>query len=202
MLRASFLGLFLMMTNSAMADDDKISNFFVGLKTLSADFSQTVTTQSDQPPAFSAGTFYLDRPGRFRWAYTRPQGMFVVADGDRVWLYDPDLEQVSHQSQDDALRGTPALLLSDEDPVETHFEVIDLGERNGMTWLELIPRGKSSEVVKVMLAFKGEELDRLEMVDNFGQVTRFLFSNIERNPQLAEELFRFDPPPEIDIIGH
>lgn len=203
MFRACVTGLIcLLLSTAAGAGTDKLSIFFQGLKTLSADFKQTVVTTGDQPPAFSSGTLYLRRPGQFRWAYTRPEGMFVIADGDRVWLYDPDLEQVSHRSQEDALRGTPALLLSDEAPVSEHFEVVDLGARNGMDWLELIPRGETSEVIKVVVAFDGDRLDRMEMVDNFGQVTRFLFSNIRRNPQLADSLFVFDPPPEADILGH
>ncbi len=202
MLRACMAGIAcLLLSTTAGAGTDKLSEFFKGLTTLTADFNQTVVTTGDEPPFFSSGIFYLNRPNRFRWVYTRPEGLYVVADGDRVWLYDPDLEQVSHQSQEEALRGTPALLLSDDAPVEKHFEVVDLGMRNGMDWLELIPRTENSEVIKVLVAFKGEHLDRMEMVDNFGQVTRFLFSNVLRNPDLPQELFKFDPPPEVDILG-
>jgi len=202
MLHACMTGIFcLLLSTAASAGTNKLTEFFTGLKTLSADFKQTVVTTGDNPPAISSGIFYLNRPGRFRWTYTQPEGLFVVADGDRVWLYDPDLEQVSHQSQEDALRGTPALLLSDTAPVDNHFEVVDLGMRNGMDWLELIPLAENSEVIKVLVAFDGTRLDRMQMVDNFGQVTHFLFSNVQRNPDLAPELFQFDPPPEVDILS-
>jgi outer membrane lipoprotein carrier protein len=180
---------------------DRLRAFLEGLQTLRADFVQTVTAAGGLQAQSSRGSFYLNRPARFRWAYTEPEGQLVVADGERVWLYDADLQQVSHQSQSDALRGTPALLLSDTGPIDKHFELIELGQRLGLQWLELIPRGEASEIIKVLVAFDGENLVRLEMIDSFGQVTRFAFDNLQRNPQLDDALFRFDPPPEADILG-
>jgi outer membrane lipoprotein carrier protein len=180
---------------------DRLRAFLDGLQTLKADFVQTVTAAGGLQAQSSRGSFYLNRPARFRWAYTEPEGQLVVADGERVWLYDADLQQVSHQSQSDALRGTPALLLSDTGPIDKHFELIELGQRLDLQWLELIPRGEASEIIKVLVAFDGENLVRLEMIDSFGQVTRFAFDNLLRNPQLDDSLFRFDPPPEADILG-
>jgi len=190
--------------NAASAPDgaDRLESFLGGLHTLQADFVQTVVVPDGQQELTSRGTFYLSRPSRFRWSYSSPEGQLVVADGDRVWLYDADLLQVSHQDQDDALRGTPALLLSDTSPIDKHFETIELGPRIGLEWLELIPRGENSEITKVLVAFDGDTLERLEMIDSFGQVTRFFFTKLQRNPQLADELFRFNPPPEADILGH
>lgn len=196
-------GLFWAATLTQAADGGKrLEAFLDGLHTLQADFVQTVVTADGGAPLASRGTLYLSRPGRFRWSYLEPAGQLVVADGDRVWLYDADLLQVSHQAQEDALRGTPALLLSDTGPIERHFELVQLGERAGLEWLELIPRGENSEITKVLVAFDGQQLERLEMVDGLGQVTRFRFSHLQRNPTLADELFRFDPPPEADLLGH
>ncbi len=180
----------------------RLKAFLNGLHTLRADFVQSVTIPDGRRDLTSRGTFYLSRPARFRWNYDDPAGQMVVADGGRVWLYDAELLQVSHQDQADALRGTPALLLSDTAPIDKHFELIELGPRLGLEWLELIPRGEVSEITKVLVAFNGEKLERLEMIDSFGQVTRFAFSNLERNPTLDEDLFRFDPPSEADILGH
>jgi len=179
---------------------DRLSEFLDGLDTLQADFDQVVVSTSRQG-AVSKGTFYLSRPGRFRWSYSDPAGQQVIADGERVWLYDVDLAQVSHQSQDDALRGTPALLLSDTAPIEEHFEVIGLSGKAGLDWVELIPRSDNSEITKVLIAFNGDHLQQLEMIDSFGQVTRFRFRNIQRNPELPQDLFRFVPPTDVDILG-
>lgn len=195
------LGLLLWSTLACAADGPRLLNRFLeGLNTLQAKFRQTVIGAGHDRAMSSKGTFYLKRPGRFRWTYDEPAGQLVIADGDRVWLYDAELEQVSHQSQEAALRGTPALLLSGSGPVESHFEVVGLGSRNGLEWVELLPRGEESEIVKVLVAFRGEQLDRLEMIDNFGQITRFHFADIRRNPDLDPALFRFRPPPGIDML--
>jgi outer membrane lipoprotein carrier protein len=195
------LGLVSVSVPAGIAENPLV-RFLDGLKTLQADFAQTVLTPgAGDNLRISRGTFYLSRPNHFRWSYTQPAGQVVVADGSRVWLYDPDLSQVSNESQEEALRGTPAQVLSDTGPVDRHFEIVDLGERAGLAWIEMIPRSKQSEIVKVLVAFDGERLERLEMIDTFGQITRFRFSHVERNPVLSPTLFRFDPPPDVDILG-
>ncbi len=195
------LGLLLWSILVSAADGpQRLDRFLEGLNTLQAKFQQTVVSAGHDQAMSSQGTFYLNRPGRFRWTYDEPEGQFVIADGGRVWLYDAELEQVSHQSQEEALRGTPALLLSDSGPVERHFEVVGLGSRIGLEWLELLPRGENSEITKVLVAFRGDQLDRLEMIDSFGQITRFHFTDIRRNPELDPALFRFQRPPGIDML--
>ncbi len=179
---------------------DHLHRFLDGLDTLEAEFDQRVTNSDHSQDVRSHGTLYLARPGRFRWAYDQPDAQLIVADGDRVWLYDPELEQVSHQAQADALKGTPALLLSDRRPVETHFRVFDAGHRQGLDWVRLRPRDKDAVVHDLLLGFAGDRLVRLEMRDEFGQRTTFVFRDIKRNPRLDAALFRFDPPPEVDIL--
>lgn len=179
---------------------DRLHHLLEGLRTMQADFEQSVTTPDRPKALYSRGTFYLQRPGRFRWDYLDPAGQFVIADGKRVWVYDAELSQVSHQDQETALRGTPALLLSDTGPLEKHFSLVDLGRREDLEWVELTPQAQESDVAKVQVAFEGERLERLEMVDSFGRTTRFRFSHIQRNPTLATDLFQFTPPPGIDIL--
>jgi len=175
--------------------------FLDNLGTLQAKFEQSVLDQSHNQAERFQGVFYLRRPGQFRWDYSEPYEQLIVADGDRIWLYDSDLDQVSHRSQKDALSGTPAQLLSDASPIEDNFEVIDIGKSQGMAWVELIPRDKESQFVRILLAFMGQELRRMEMADQFGQVTRFQFYDIQRNLELPDELFEFTPPEGSDSYG-
>ncbi|KOR30897.1 hypothetical protein TI04_03620 [Achromatium sp. WMS2] len=180
-----------------------LTAFLDNLYTLQADFIQTViVNNSRRTTRTSRGTFYLSRPDRFRWNYSDPAGQEVVADGSRVWLYNPELEQVSHKSQASALRGTPALLLSSMAPIEQHFQVTSLGTHNDLEWIRLIPKNPDSEVSRVDVAFDGNNLDRFEMIDAFGQTTRFMFIHVQRNPRLNPRLFRFTPPPAVDILGN
>ncbi|MES9930688.1 MAG: outer membrane lipoprotein carrier protein LolA, partial [Candidatus Thiodiazotropha sp. 6PDIVS] len=166
-----------------------------------ADFRQTLQ-QPDYDQVFgSNGVFYLKRPGQLRWEYQTPSQQLIVADGSRVWLHDIELEQVSHRSQDAVLKGTPAQLLSDLGPVSQHFNVNELGDEGNLTWLELIPKDEEAQFSSVRLALNDNSLERMEMFDNFGQVTRFFFDNMLRNPELNDSLFEFEPPPLIDLIG-
>jgi outer membrane lipoprotein carrier protein len=188
---------------TAHAVDGKalLKQFLQGLTTLEADFQQTLEQPDQGGVLFSSGTFYLKRPGRLRWEYDPPNDQLIVADGKRIWLYDKELEQVSHRSQQAALKGTPAQLLSTIGPLEEHFEIKDLGVHAGLNWVELLPKDKDSQFRSVRLALNDKQLLRMEMADTFGQTTRFEFTHMQRNPQLDDKLFDFTPPPAVDLIG-
>ncbi|MCU7859154.1 MAG: outer membrane lipoprotein chaperone LolA [Candidatus Thiodiazotropha sp. (ex Lucinoma kastoroae)] len=201
--KASLLFFLLTLTQTIWADDgpQQLERFLKDLNTLQADFRQTLEQQDDGPVYISHGVFYLKRPGLLRWEYDAPGEQLIVADGDRIWLHDIELEQVSHRSQQAALKGTPAQLLSDLAPITDHFQVNDLGEQDGLSWVELLPKEKEAQFASVRLALNDNRLQRMVMVDNFGQTTRFFFDNVQRNPTLNDALFKFVPPSTIDLIG-
>lgn len=199
------LGLVLLLfahQGSAQTGLEKLHNFLAGLQTMQASFEQLILDAENNRDYRSSGTFYLSRPGRFRWSYEEPEKQYIVADGRRVWLVEEDLEQVSHRSQKAALKSTPAALLMGDDEVEKDFEITELGSRLGMTWLELTPKDEESQFLEITLAFDGDELSRLEMADKFGQITRFRFSRLEMNKVLDPLLFTFVPPPGYDVFSH
>ncbi|MEW8627809.1 MAG: outer membrane lipoprotein chaperone LolA [Candidatus Thiodiazotropha sp.] len=195
--------LFLSLSQTLWAESGirQLETFLQDLKTLKADFRQTLQQPDYDQVYASNGVFYLRRPGQLRWEYQTPSEQLIVADGDRVWLHDIELEQVSHRSQKAVLDGTPAQLLSGTGPISQHFEINELGVESELTWVELIPKGKEAQFSSVRLALQESRLERMEMFDNFGQVTRFFFDNMQRNPQLDDALFEFKPPPLIDLIG-
>lgn len=178
----------------------QLDAFFDGLVTLRADFQQRVIGPDFGSAMGSEGVFYLQRPGLFRWEYRQPPQL-VVADGDRVWLYDQELEQVSHQGQERTLRGTPAQLLVDTAPLEDYFALGEIERGGGLAWVELRPLDSGSEFERILLGFGDDLLRELEMEDSFGQITLFRFAGLERNPELDPKLFRFVPPPGIDVLG-
>jgi outer membrane lipoprotein carrier protein len=179
----------------------QLKNFLAGLDTLQAEFNQTILPAGEDTVYATSGVFYLQRPGKLRWEYEDPATQIIVADGKRIWLHDIELEQVSHRSQRAALEGTPAQLLSSTAPLEESFEMHEEGVIEEVTWLELLPKDKDAQFAKVRLGFQENELLQMEMFDSFGQVTRFFFFNMTRNPSLSSELFVFVPPPQIDLIG-
>ncbi|MCB1867916.1 MAG: outer membrane lipoprotein chaperone LolA [Gammaproteobacteria bacterium] len=185
----------------AAGGSEQLHRFLTGITSLEARFEQSVLNEEHTQAIRSQGIFYLERPNKFRWDYSEPESQQIVADGRQVWLYDAELKQVSVQNQNSALQGTPALLLISGDPVENSFEVIDIGRRQDMDWVELIPRDAESQFVRVLLAFFNGDLLRMEMADKFGQVTRFQFLDIKHNPTFKSTFFQFVPPRDVDIYN-
>jgi len=180
---------------------DKLHHFLETTKTLRADFTQTVVAKNGKKPQLSNGVLMLSRPGKFRWQIERPYAQLLVGDGDKVWIYDPDLRQVTVKKVGNALGSTPAALLVGGDSLAQNFTLREAGERDGLEWLEAIPKLPDSGFEKLQLGFAGSDLKAMELYDNFGQTTLLAFSRLERNPTIAPALFRFTPPAGVDVIG-
>ncbi len=196
-------GLMLLCTLAgAVTGVQRLSDFLAELGTLEARFEQSVLDTENNRTGLFHGVFLLKRPGRFRWDYVSPYTQTILADGKDIWIADDDLEQITQQRQASALRGTPALLLTEDVDIEAEFEVVDLGERQGLDWLELVPRDPESQFVRILLAFDDKQLVRMEMSDKFGQISRFRFFEMQRNPELDDDAFVFNPPPGYDLFEH
>ncbi|MDT8405294.1 outer membrane lipoprotein chaperone LolA [Sulfuriflexus sp.] len=195
--------LLLLMPLPALAGigDVRLKAFFEEVDSIRADFVQQVLNPQNQALQQTSGTMLLSRPGRFRWDYTQPYRQLIVANGEKVWLYDVDLEQVTVKKFDAAMGSTPALLLSSGANIEDNFSVRDLGMKNDLAWVELTPKNKDSGFEKLLLGFGEHNLQHMELQDSFGQLTRLSFTNIERNPELESAQFDFVPPAGVDVIG-
>ncbi|MEE9412347.1 MAG: outer membrane lipoprotein chaperone LolA [Methylococcales bacterium] len=168
---------------------------------LQADFSQSLlqnTIATDTQP--KTGVFYLSRPGLFRWNYHKPFLQEIVSNGKKVWFYDVDLEQVSVKTITKALSMGPALLLSGESSIADRFNLEQLPVTEGVAWLKLLPKDKISGFKSIKVGLKGNLLIEMLMEDDFDQVTRIVFSNIDIDPQFKSELFDFKIPAGVDVI--
>jgi outer membrane lipoprotein carrier protein len=195
------LALLSLSTAAARADGiAELKDYLSGLNALSADFRQITITADGGQTLESSGTFYLLRPNRFRWDYETPSDQQIIADGKRIYVHDKELEQVTHRSQKAVLDGTPAQLLASDQPVDDYFRLSNLDRGDGRTWVELIPKTTDTEVAKLQIGFRGGELDTLVMEDRFGQLTRFIFTGLKRNPQLQYSMFRFKRPARGDFL--
>jgi len=178
-----------------------MTDFFTGLKTLQADFSQEVTDGNNRPLQSSQGHMWIKRPGRFRWDYETPYRQQLVADGQRLWSYDEDLEQVTVQKAADVLTSTPAMLLSGEQPLEKVFNIELVTSDGDEQYVDLVPKSDDSNVTRIQLVFSGKVLVRIKADDNFGNTTVFSFTDFERNPALDDAIFVFTPPAGADVVG-
>jgi outer membrane lipoprotein carrier protein len=188
-------------SGGAMANGEaRLRAYLEGLDTLSSEFRQITLSSDGGRMMESTGTLYLKRPGRFRWDYRSPTAQAIVADGSRVWLHDIELDQISHQSQESVLSGTPAQLLASDDPIESHFRILPWEAGDDREWVELQPKAQEGQVARIRVGFVGDRLDTLLMEDSFGQITRFSFTSTKRNPRLKDGLFRLEQPTGGDFL--
>ncbi len=199
-----FITFFLVLTVAAVQAKtarEHLDAFYNRIQTMQAGFIQTRFDENGKPLQTSEGVFALQRPGKFRFEYTKPYKQLYVADGGKIWNYDPDLEQVIVKSIDSALGDTPALLLSGKQPLENDFIIQPLKhEGTGLQWLELLPKERESSFKSVRLAFSDKGLRLMEVVDMLGQTTRLQFRNVKVNTPLSGELFSFTAPKGVDVI--
>lgn len=189
----------------AAGSNERIQQFFTDVKSLRADFEQTVTDSKGKVIQNAKGTFVLQRPGKFRWDYRAPYAQLIVADGRKLWIYDADLEQVTVKPLDSVLGGTPAQLLSGARFPQQDFTVISLGtpkgQRNGLDWIELTPKASEKDFEKVQLGFDQRDLRMMTITDNFGNTTHLKFNNLQRNTPIEASAFVFTPPKGVDVVG-
>jgi outer membrane lipoprotein carrier protein len=149
----------------------------------------------------SKGSFVFQRPGLFRWVYARPLDQVIVGDGERVWIHDRDLNQVTVRKLSRALGSTPAALLAGSADIEKAFELSEAGAKDGLEWLEAKPREREAGFERVRMGFDAEGLRAMELLDHFGQTTQLRFSKLQRNPKVDKSEFQFQPPKGADVLG-
>lgn len=165
-----------------------------------ADFEQDVFDRQKKKVQASRGNFVFERPGRFRWTTTAPARVVIVGDGERVWIHDEELEQVTVRRMAKALGSTPAALLAGNTDVSQAFELSEAGLRDGLEWVEARPRERDAGFERMRLGLSATGLQAMELLDHFGQTTRLRFFNLQRNPSLEAGTFRFTPPPGVDVL--
>ena len=179
----------------------KLHDFVSRTHALSAHFVQSVYNGKMEQAQESEGDMMFSRPGKFRWIYRKPYAQLLVGDGKKLWAYDEDLEQVTVRKLDNAIGSSPAALLAGNNEIESGFNLIDAGQKDGMDWLEASPKGKESNFQNIKMGFSGNLLAVMVLKDYFGQVTVIHFSNMKVNPKLPADAFRFSPPKGVDVIG-
>lgn len=178
---------------------DTLKNFVRDVKTGRAAFTQVVTQPDGAKKKTSSGTFEFSRPNRFRFAYTKPFEQLIVADGQKVWIYDTDLNQVSSRKLSNALGATPAALLAGGS-LEQDFALAALPAKDGLDWAQATPKAKDGAFQAVRIGFRGKELAAVEIVDSFGQRSLLTFTQFEPNVALPADSFKFTPPAGADVI--
>jgi outer membrane lipoprotein carrier protein len=179
---------------------EPLRRFLAGTQAAQARFTQVVFDRAGRRVQEASGRMQFARPGRFRWEYEKPHPQLIVGDGEQVWIWDRDLNQVTVRRLDRALAGTPAALLAGDLDIEKAFRFAAAGTHDGYEWIEAVPRAPESGFESVRLGFAQAALGAMELRDALGQRTLIRFTEVERNPKLAPQLFRFVPPKGADVV--
>lgn len=183
----------------AGAVDDFLA-FSAGTRSATARFEQKVFDRDGRTVETASGTFAFSRPGRFRWAYDPPARQLLVGDGTRLWIHDPDLNQVTVRTIDKAISATPAALLAGNRDVTAVFTLSDGGAADGLAWVVAVPRERDTGFERVRLGLRGGSLAAMELHDALGGRTMLRFTDLRANARLAPEAFRFVPPAGADVL--
>jgi outer membrane lipoprotein carrier protein len=183
------------------AGADAIKAFVAEVKSARASFRQTVADADGRALQESSGSFQFSRPGRFRWVYEKPYEQLIVGDGDKVWIYDRDLNQVTVKALGSALGSSPAALLAGSNDIDAAYDFVSVAGPAGLEWVEALPKDPDSQFERMRIGFRKGSPEVMELHDRLGQVTTVRFTKLERNPKLRPDLFRFTPPKGADVVG-
>ncbi|MDX1608878.1 MAG: outer membrane lipoprotein chaperone LolA [Halofilum sp. (in: g-proteobacteria)] len=194
-------GLLLLATAASAGEaTQRLEAFTTGLESFTAGFVQTVYDEDQRPVQESHGQAWLQRPGLFRWEYETPYQQTIVADGERLWIHDEDLEQVTVKKVERALGTAPIMLLSNSEPLSEQFEILDRGRREDLYWVELQPKVDDTDFRRIFLGFDEQALKVMELRDRFDQATQIRFHHVRLNPDIEAAKFEFTPPEGADVL--
>ena len=186
----------------AVADGyERLDRFFAKVTTFKASFIQVVLDENLLALEETSGLLWIARPGRFRWDYESVHRQSIVADGEVLWLYDVELEQVTRRAQESAIGQTPAVLLSGGQQYRKDYNVTILGRQGAVYWISLVPKLSDGSFAEIQLGFEGETLRLIQLLDELNQITRVTLANVVENEPISDSVFRFIPPTGVDVIS-
>ena len=184
--------------------DDAGQRLNVALKqmdNLSTEFKQTLLDEDKNVVQQSSGTLALQRPGKFAWHYTEPFEQRIIADGSELWIYDVELDQVTVKPMDQGLANAPIMILMKQTDISEQFEISEVGQRKFLYWVELLPHAGDLEYTHIYIGIDDDSVRAMELQDQFGQSTQIVFENLRVDVVHDPAIFRFVPPPGVDVYG-
>ncbi len=185
----------------AQSAEQRLSDALANLDNLTAEFKQTVLDDSKRIVQQSSGTLAIQRPGKFSWIYTEPYEQRIIADGEELWIYDVDLDQVTVRPMETSLASAPIMILMRENEIGAEFDISEVGQRKFLYWVELKPKSQDIDYTNVYIGIEKGAVKAMELRDKFGQSTQIVFDNLRVNVVHNPATFKFVPPAGVDVFG-
>jgi len=182
---------------------EQFKSFVSSTRAARGEFTQQQVTRSANAkgPQVSTGTFVYQRPGKFIWTYQKPYEQLLQADGDQLYIYDKDLNQVTVRKLGNALGSSPAAILFGSNDLEKNFTLTEAGTRNGLEWLNAVPKSRDTSFEQISIGMRNGVPESMELKDTFGQTSVLTFRNFQRNPPLSAGQFRSEIPKGADVVN-
>ena len=203
MLRSFVAAMLCLLAQSAHAATARaqLESFLADVHVLKGEFEQSVVDEFGELVEDSQGELALSAPRQFRFEYQTPYPQLLIADGERLWVYDPDLEQVSVRAQSVEEANSPLTLILEPRLLDQTFVVTEGGEEHQLSWLLLTPKEERADFDRLDLGFDENGLRVMHYRDPNGQQTRLRFAHWQRDPDLPADYFAFTPPEGVDVVG-
>ena len=197
------LSAHLLFAQAASADDagQRLNQALKQMDNLTTEFKQTLLDEDKNIVQQSRGTLALQRPGKFAWSYTEPFEQRIIADGSELWIYDVELDQVMVKPMEQGLANAPIMILMKQADISEQFEVSEVGQREFLYWVELLPHSGDLEYTHIYIGIEDDQVRAMELQDQFGQSTQIVFENLRTGVVHNPAIFRFEPPPGVDVYG-
>jgi len=194
-----FIYLIIVQASSAN-NNNPLQYFLTDLNTLEAKFFQTLINENGDNLEKTEGILYLKTPGSFFWHYQKPYEQKIISNGNKLWIFDEDLEQVTIKNIDNKIEQTPAGIILGNQSIKEHFVQVNMGIIDSYDWIELTPKDLDAQYKSIKIGFNNDNLGMMIIVDNLEQITRIDFADAKKNIKLSSEIFNFIVPDNIDIF--
>ncbi len=194
-----FIYFFSATLSNAESLNDPLQNFLKNLESLEVRFIQKLVNENGEELEKTEGVLYLQRPEKFYWHYQKPYSQKIISNGNILWIFDEDLEQVTVKNIDNRIDETPAGIILGNKSIQEHFVHLNMGVIDGYDWVELTPKNLEAQYKNIKMGFDGDKLGMMIITDNLEQTTRIDFSDFKKNITLSSSIFNFEVPNNVDI---
>jgi outer membrane lipoprotein carrier protein len=199
-LLAALIGASALVLDAEASALDQFKTFVGSTKSARGEFTQQqLKAGGGKAAAPSLGTFEFARPGRFIWIYQKPHDQLLQADGEKLYIYDKDLNQVTVKKLGDALGSSPAAILFGSNDLEKNFTLSEAGMKDGLEWLKAVPKTQDTTFEQISIGLRNGTPEAMELKDNFGSVSVLSFRKFEKNPAVSADHFKFTMPKGVEV---
>lgn len=195
--------LFLFFINGSVYAEDAnnpLQDFLKNFSSLESSFIQQLINENGEVLEKSEGVLQLQQPGKFNWTYVSPYAQKIISNGEVLWVFDEDLEQLTIRNIGNAIDETPAGIILGNNDISEHFIQVSMGVIEGFDWIDLTPKNLETQYRSIRIGFNESQLGMMIIVDNLGQTTRIDFLDVKKNAELSPTSFEFEIPADVDVI--